>query len=92
VFKLNNYYRLLIAVMHFNENFGREQAVTKAGKERIKFYYPKAKQGECTPKIVPVQPTYSKSHKCMLKSNNKICFRLRSRTNDKSLVLCQKLG
>ena len=46
--------------MHFNENFAREQAITKSGKERIKFYYPKAKQEECTPKIVPVPPTYSK--------------------------------
>ena len=31
-FKFNNY-RLLIAVMYFNENFGRQQAITKDGKE-----------------------------------------------------------
>jgi len=48
--------------MHFNENFGRQQAIIKDGKKRIKFYFLKAKQGECTPKIVPVQPTYSKLH------------------------------
>ena len=47
-------------MVHFNENFGRQQAITKDGKERIKFYFPKVKQGECTPKIVPVQPTYRK--------------------------------
>jgi len=44
VLELSNY---LIAAMHFNENFGRQQAVTKAGKKIIKFYFPKAKQGEC---------------------------------------------
>jgi len=90
VLELNNYYGLLIAVMHFNENFGRQQAVTKAGKERIKFYHPKAKQGD---KIVPVEPTYSKSHKCkcMVKCIHRICFRLCSRTNGKSLILCHTL-
>ena len=27
--------------MHFNENFGRAQATTKSGKERIKIAFPK---------------------------------------------------
>jgi len=50
--------------MHFNKNFRRQQAITKAGKEKIKFYFPKAKQGECTPKLVPLQPgIVRKSHK-----------------------------
>ena len=48
--------------MHFNENFGRPQAKTKAGKERIKIVFPKAKQGEYTPKIVPVPQTFSKNN------------------------------
>ena len=52
--------RLLIALMHFNENYGRKQAVTKSGMERIRLCFPKAKQGECTPKIIPVPATYSK--------------------------------
>ena len=46
--------------MHFNENFGRPQAKTKAGKERIKIVFPKQKQGEYTPKIVPIPQTFSK--------------------------------
>ena len=45
--------------MHFNENFGRAQAVTKSGKERIQIVFPKQKHGEFTPKIVPVPKTYS---------------------------------
>ena len=33
--------RLLIAAMHFNENYGRAQAITKTGAERIRIVYPK---------------------------------------------------
>ena len=40
--------------MHFNENFGRPQAITRSGQERIQIVFPKQKQGEFTPKIVPV--------------------------------------
>jgi len=47
--------------MHFNENYGRAQAITKAGAERIRIVYPKQKQGDFTPKIVPVAKTYSKT-------------------------------
>lgn len=50
-----------MAAMHFNENYGRKQATTKAGAERIRIVYPKQKQGEFTPKIVPVAKTYSKT-------------------------------
>ena len=39
-------FRLLLAAMHFNENFGRSKAVTKLGKERMKIVFP-------SPKIVP---------------------------------------
>ena len=48
--------------MHFNENYGRVQATTKAGKERIRIVFPKQKQGDFTPKIVPVAKTYSKPY------------------------------
>ena len=44
-------FRLLLAAMHFDENFGRAQAVTKSGRERMKIVFPKQKQGEFTPKI-----------------------------------------
>ena len=53
--------RLLIAAMHFNKKYGREQAITKDGAERIRIVFPKQKQGEFTPKIVPVPKTYSKA-------------------------------
>ena len=54
------HFRLLLAAMHFNENFWRPQAVTKLGRERMKIVFPKQKQGEFTPKLVPVAKTYSK--------------------------------
>ena len=38
---INLHSRLLVAAMHFNENFGRAQATTKSGKERIKIAFPK---------------------------------------------------
>ena len=44
--------------MHFNENFGRAQATTKSGKERIQITFPKHKHGDFAPKIVPVEKTY----------------------------------
>lgn len=64
-------FRLLLAAMHFNENFGRAQAVTKSGKERIQIVFPKQKQGEFTPKIVPVPKTYGK---LLLKSITNACM------------------
>ena len=35
-----NLHRLIIAAMHFNENFWRQQAITKSGKERIRIVFP----------------------------------------------------
>ena len=46
--------------MYFNENFGRAQAVSKDGKERIQIVFPKQKHGEFILKIVPVPKTYGK--------------------------------
>ena len=48
-----------MAALHFNENFGREQARTASGSERIKIVFPKQKKGEFTPKPVPVPKTCS---------------------------------
>ena len=55
-----NLHRLIIAAMHFNETFGKQQAITKSWKDRIRIVFPKQKQGEYTPKIVPVPTTFSK--------------------------------
>lgn len=64
--KLTTKFRLLVAAMHFNENYGRAQALTKSGSERIRVVFPKQKHGEFTPKIVPVAKTYSKKFRYLL--------------------------
>ena len=51
--------RLLIAALHFNENFTREQAKTSSGAEQIRIVFPRQKQGDFTPKPIPVPKTYS---------------------------------
>ena len=51
---LVNYFRLLIAAMHFNENYNRPQVVTKDGREGIHLTFPKSKQGKCMTKTVSV--------------------------------------
>jgi len=51
--------RLLIEALHFNENFGREQAKTAAGTEQLWIFFPKPKQGEFTTKLIPVPKTYN---------------------------------
>jgi len=53
--------RLLLAVLHFNENYDRAQAKTKDGTERIGIAFPKQKRGEFTPKPIPVPKTYAKN-------------------------------
>ena len=58
---LYNFYRLLIAALHFNENYNRVLAKTASRNEWIQIVYPKHKQGEFTPKPVPVPKTYSMS-------------------------------
>ena len=50
-----------MAALHFNENCQRPQAMTASSSERIRIVYPKHKQGEFTPKPVPVPKTYSMS-------------------------------
>ncbi|XP_034070943.1 uncharacterized protein LOC117545323 isoform X2 [Gymnodraco acuticeps] len=50
--------RLCLAAMHHNENAGRDQATTAAGKLVFKLAYPKSKRGECTVKSVKNDPTY----------------------------------
>ena len=56
---LYNFYRLLMAALHFNENYNRAQAKTASGNEWIRIVYAKHKQGEFTLKPVPVLKTYS---------------------------------
>ena len=53
LFLMSYHIRLLIAGLHFNENFKHEHA------ERMRICFPKPKYGEFTPKPVPVPKTYS---------------------------------
>ncbi|XP_071063044.1 uncharacterized protein [Pseudochaenichthys georgianus] len=50
-------YSIGCATMHHNENAGRDQATTAAGKLVFKLAYPKSKRGECTVKPVKNDPT-----------------------------------
>ena len=43
--------------LHFNENYGREQAKTADGTEQLRICFPKPKKS--TPKLIPVPKTYS---------------------------------
>jgi hypothetical protein len=53
-----NFERLWLAVLHFNENYGRDQARTKDGTARYKIAYPKFKKGEYTVRKISVECTY----------------------------------
>ena len=54
--------KLIIVAMHFNENFRREQAIMKSGKEQMRLTVSEQKPGECTSKIVP---RFSKTDPCI---------------------------
>ena len=51
--------RLLIAVLHSNENTERPQAKTKTGEARWRISYPKARHGEAVVKEVKTPITFS---------------------------------
>ena len=53
-------YRVQIAILHFNENANREQAITLEGEERFDVLFPKYKAGGCVVKKVKADPTFSK--------------------------------
>lgn len=52
--------RIQVAVLHFNENANKEQAVTKAGEQRYSIVFPKYKKGGYIVKKVNKDPTYGK--------------------------------
>ena len=52
--------RLALAALHYNENAGRKQAVTRQGEERYDILFPKYKKGGYVVRKVTVDPTYSK--------------------------------
>lgn len=52
--------RLQLAALHFNENSGRDQALTKQGSKRFDVIFPKYKKGGYVVQKVLVNATYSK--------------------------------
>ena len=50
--------RLYIAVLHFNENSYREQAIYKSGVPINSMSYPKGRKGAGNPKKVRIKQTY----------------------------------
>ncbi|XP_042588995.1 uncharacterized protein LOC122138752 [Cyprinus carpio] len=51
--------RLFLAVLHHNENIGREQATTATGKPVFKVVFPKSKKGEPIARPLKTEPTYN---------------------------------
>ena len=49
-----------MAVLHFNENSGRQQATTKSGQKMHGISYPKGRAGDAVVKEVKVSCTYGK--------------------------------
>ncbi|XP_069110215.1 uncharacterized protein, partial [Argopecten irradians] len=52
------YCRLLLAAMHFNENSGREQSLTKEGIPKYNIVYPKYKKGEHTIRQMKIDQSF----------------------------------
>ncbi|XP_033725046.1 uncharacterized protein LOC117315024 [Pecten maximus] len=57
--------RLLLAALHFNENRGRDSAVTKDGTTLINIVSPNHKKGDYTVREVKTEPTYSYVHELL---------------------------
>ena len=74
--------------MHFNENFGRAQAITKSGNECIRIVFPKQKQGEYIPKIVPVLQTFSKNIKYMFDLHSSVSIEYAKELVQKAIDIC----
>ncbi|KAK6166003.1 hypothetical protein SNE40_022798 [Patella caerulea] len=51
--------RLLLAVMHFNENTNREQFINQNGEAGWRIVFPKFKKGDYSLKKMLVMPTYA---------------------------------
>lgn len=54
--------RLELAILHFNENANRQQAITKDGDNRYDIVFPKYKKGGYVVRKVTTDPTFSKCY------------------------------
>ena len=57
---MNIFYSLLLAILHYNENSGRSQALNRDGKPIYVIRLPKYKKGEHTVQAKLVPPSFSK--------------------------------
>ncbi|XP_069109654.1 uncharacterized protein [Argopecten irradians] len=57
--------RLLLAALHFNENGGRELAVSKDGTACVNIVFPKHKKGNYTVRELKTEPTYNYVHELL---------------------------
>ncbi|CAL9690969.1 unnamed protein product [Knipowitschia caucasica] len=83
--------RILLAAMHYNENAGRPQAVTRTGDEQYNIVFPKAKKGGYTLKKVLVRATYEYADNCfeqLLKGIEKLPGSRNHDTTDEPPPLC----
>ena len=75
--KYRVFFRLQIAILHFNENSDREQATLQDGSERFNIAFPKYKTGEHTVKKILVKCTYGELR---MKKSRKLKFEISSFT------------
>jgi receptor-type tyrosine-protein phosphatase zeta len=52
--------RVLLAVMHFNENSNRQSKISRDGKEQYSIHYPKYRKGDPIVRRIKTAPTHSK--------------------------------
>ena len=53
-------FRLALAALHFNENSGRNQALTKDGQPQFRISFPKSRRGEAIAKEIKTCQTFGK--------------------------------
>lgn len=67
-------FRTFLAVLHFNENAGREQKKTRAGHARYGLHYPKWKKGGHTVRKILENPSFGNNNSTIHKSWNFVQF------------------
>ncbi|XP_060070659.1 uncharacterized protein LOC132550582 [Ylistrum balloti] len=76
------YCRLLLGVLHYNENGGRDPAVTKDGNTCYNIVYPKHKKGEYTVREVKMEPTFDYVQELLQITVNKATNTRMTKTQD----------
>ncbi|XP_060084262.1 uncharacterized protein LOC132563537 [Ylistrum balloti] len=74
--------RLLLGALHYNENGGRDPAVTKDGNTCYNIVYPKHKKGEYTVREVKMEPTFDYVQELLQITVNKATNTRMTKTQD----------